>query len=371
MNYIKGADISTLIEVESCGGKYYDAEGKETELLSFLKKQGIDTVRIRLWHDPYDEDGNPYGAGTNDLSCFIKLSRRAREAGLKVLLDYHYSDFWTDPGKQFKPKAWGAFNADQLEEAVYEYTKETLSVLRNEGLSPYMIQIGNELSNGLLWPEGKVPAYGNIARFVNAGLKAATEISPESIRMIHLDNGGNNGLYRGWFDSYFEEGGADFDVIGLSYYPFWHGTLADLSANMNDIALRYHKDLLIAEVSTGFTMEDYAHYEGLSAEERIGYATKEALVGKIEHPMTKEGQCAFLKALFRVIDEVPEGRGRGFIYWEPGWIPVPGSGWATKEALKYLDSPGPVGNEWANQALFDYEGHALPAWEVIRDHAGI
>ncbi len=371
MNYIKGADVSTLIEVEGCGGKYYDADGRETELLSFLKKQGIDTVRIRLWNDPFDEKGEPYGAGTNDHSRFIELSHRAKEAGLRVLLNFHYSDFWADPGKQFKPKAWRSYDAAALTEAVYAYTKEVLLALEKEDLLPYMVQIGNEISNGLLWPEGKVPEYANIARFVSAGIRAVNEISPESIRMIHLDNGGNNEFYRRWFDCYFEAGGEDFDVIGLSYYPFWHGTLSDLSANMNDIAVRYHKDLLIAEVSMGFTMEDYGVHEGLSDEERIGYATKKELVEKVEFPMTKEGQCEFLKALFRVIEEVPEGRGRGFFYWEPGWIPVPGSGWASASSLKYLDSPGPGGNEWANQALFDYKGHALPAWEVIRSYAGV
>lgn len=366
MDYIKGADISTLIEVENCGGKYFDENGKEVELLSFIKSRGINSVRIRLWNDPYDDEGHEYGAGTNDLEKLIILSKRAKEAGLKVLLDYHYSDFWADPGKQFKPKAWADYGRDELERAVYDYTKETLTVLKNENLLPFMIQVGNELSNGLLWNEGKVPEYESIARFVSAGIRAVREVSPESIVMIHLDNGGNNELYRRWFDNYLKNGGEDFDVIGLSYYPFWHGTMDMLSENMNDIAKRYGKDLVIAEVSMGFTMEDYGRYEQLASDERIGYATRRELVEKIEYPMTEEGQCDFLKELFKRIDEVPDNHGKGFYYWEPGWIPVPGSGWATKESLKYMESPGPVGNEWANQALFDYDGHALPAWEIIK-----
>ena len=187
--------------------------------------------------------------------------------------------------------------------------------------------------------------------------------------MIHLDNGGNNALYREWFDQYINvNNGADFDVIGLSYYPFWHGTLDDLSNNMNDIAVRYGKELVIAEVSMGHTTEDYAAYEKLAPEQRKGMATKSELCEKVPFAMTKEGQCDFIKAFLEVVDKVPEQKGRGFFYWEPGWLPVAGSGWATDAALPYIKEKGPCGNEWANQALFDYDGNALPALEIIRDY---
>ena len=185
--------------------------------------------------------------------------------------------------------------------------------------------------------------------------------------MIHLDNGGNNELYRTWFDEYFKNGGADFEYIGLSYYPFWHGTLEMLKDNMNDIAVRYHKKLIIAEVSMGHTMEDYQEYEKLPDHLRKGMATKPELAAKVPYPMSPEGQSDFMAAILKCIKEVPEGLGRGFFYWEPAWIPVPGSQWATKEACEYMNEKGPGGNEWANQALFDYEGNALPALEMIRD----
>ena len=184
--------------------------------------------------------------------------------------------------------------------------------------------------------------------------------------MIHLDNGGNNELYRTWFDEFMKRG-EDFQYIGLSYYPFWHGTLDMLEYNMNDIAERYDKDLIIAEVSMGYTMEDYALYEGLKPEERKGYATKPSLVEKLEYPMTKEGQADFMKDILTRLQNVKGGHGCGFFYWEPAWIPVPGSGWATPASLKYMNDPGPCGNEWANQALFDYDGNVNPAFEVIRD----
>lgn len=370
MRYYKGMDVSTLIEVERCGGKFYD-KGRERELLSILKDYDVNAIRVRLWNDPYSEDGKPYGAGTNDLKTAKELIRRAKKSGFDILLDYHYSDFWADPGKQFVPKAWRGYSVEQLEQAVYDYTKATLEELKEEGLLPEMIQVGNELSYGLLWPTGKVPQYDNIARYVKAGVRAVREVSEKAgskIKvMIHLDNGGNNALYREWFDHFVERGG-DFDVIGLSYYPFWHGSLEMLSDNMKDIAERYGKDLIIAEVSMGHTMEDYGAFEQLAEGERKGMATSKELAEKIEYPMTPEGQSDFLKEIFRRLEEVPDGRGRGFFYWEPAWIPVAGSGWATESALDYIEDKGPCGNEWANQALFDYNGNALPALLAVRDY---
>ena len=166
MKYYKGMDISTLLEVEKCGAKFYDGKGPE-DALDILKRYDVNAVRIRLWNDPYSEDGEPYGAGTNDFASVIALSRRAREKGFDILLDYHYSDFWADPGKQFIPKAWRGYSVEELEQAVYNYTKDTLLDLKEQGLLPNMVQVGNELTNGLLWPYGKVPDYDNIARFVN------------------------------------------------------------------------------------------------------------------------------------------------------------------------------------------------------------
>lgn len=361
--FIKGMDISTLLEVEKLGGRFYDQK-EEKDLLSILKSRGVNAVRLRLWKDPYSEDGKPYGAGNNDIIVTKELARRALAAGMGFLLDFHYSDFWADPGKQMIPKAWRGYQEAELEQAVYTYTKSTLEELKRDHLFPTMIQVGNELSNGLLWPFGKVPNYKTIARFINAGIRGVRAVDKEVPIMLHLDNGGNNTLYREWFDAFLKYG-DDFQIIGLSYYPFWHGTMEALKQNMKDIAVRYQKDLIIAEVSMGFTMEDYSAYEGLKSQERKGMATKKELAEKVNYPMTPDGQAAFLKDLLYLLEEVPEDRGCGFFYWEPAWIPVKGSGWATKEALEYIKEKGPGGNEWANQALFDYEGNALPALDVI------
>ena len=365
MKFVKGMDLSTLIELERCGAKYYD-DGKEMDILDIMKKYDVDTIRIRLWNDPWSETGESYGAGENDLKTSLEIAKRVTDAGFGVLLNFHYSDFWADPGKQIKPKAWKDYGVEELEKAVYDFTAETMEVFEKEGVNITMVQVGNELSNGLLWPEGKVPNYDNIAKFVNAGIRGVRKVDGEVPIMIHLDNGGKNELYREWFDNFMQRG-EDFQIIGLSYYPFWHGTLDMLEYNMNDIAKRYGKDLIVAEVSMGYTMEDYKEYEKLSDEERKGYATRQELVEKIEYPMTIQGQYDFMQDFLNRISHIADNKGRGFFYWEPAWIPVHGSGWATPASLKYIQDPGPCGNEWANQALFDYKGNALPTLQLIRD----
>ena len=382
--FVKGMDLSTLLELKKCGAKYYD-DGKETDILDIMKRYDVDTIRIRIWNDPWSETGESYGAGENDPGTSLAIAKKVTDAGFGVLMNFHYSDFWADPGKQIKPKAWEHYSVEELEKAVYDFTLSTMRTYLENGVNVTMVQVGNELSNGLLWPDGKVPAYDNIARFVNAGIRAVRRADAERLEgrflcrcqvdgreldkipvMLHLDNGGNNALYREWFDNFVKRG-EDFEIIGLSYYPFWHGTLQMLTDNMNDIAERFGKDLIVAEVSMGYTMEDYASCEKLSAEERKGYATKPALVEKIEYPMTRQGQYDFMEDFLNRISHIRDGKGKGFFYWEPAWIPVPGSGWATPASLKYMGDPGPCGNEWANQALFDYEGNTLKTWELIRD----
>lgn len=367
---IKGMDVSTLLELSELGAVYYDQiDGAyvERELLDILKSYGFTSIRLRLWHHPYTPEGIPYGAGTNDLERTIQMLHMAKDKGFSVLLSIHYSDFWADPGKQRKPKAWEGMDEEALERAVYEYTVSVMEAFRRENVLPEIVQVGNELSNGLLWPEGKTPNYSAIRRFVNAGIRGVRTVSEQTEIMLHLDNGGNNALYREWFDA-FMDGGEDFDYIGLSYYPFWHGSLEALSANMQDIALRYHKKLMIAEVSMGHTMEDYADHEKLSQTERKGMATKPELAAKVPFPMTAKGQCDFMQALMDCVKAVPQDKGCGFYYWEGGWIPMAGSGWATPGALAYIKENGPGGNEWANQAVFDYDGRILPVMQVIRDY---
>lgn len=362
-DFIKGMDVSTLIEERELGAKFFDG-GVGGDALEILKKYGADSLRIRLWNHPYSPEGKPYGAGTNDFEKLVKLAAEGKKLGYSWLLDLHYSDFWGDPGKQYPPKEWEGCSAEELEEKVYEYTRDVLLELKSLDLLPEMVQVGNEITNGIMWPHGHWDNCDNLIKYISAGIRAVREFSPESRVMLHLDCGGNNERCREWFDAYVKKG-EDFDVIGLSYYPFWHGTIDDLTNNMNDLAARYQKDIIVAEVSMGFTMEDYREYERLEPSERKGMATKPHLAEAVEYPMTPQGQADFMQEVMERIKQIPEGRGKGFYYWEPAWIPVPGCGWANEESLKYIKDPGPGGNEWANQALFDYEGNALPALNII------
>lgn len=367
--YIKGMDISTLKELEQLGAKYYD-KGMEKSLWEIMKEYGVNMVRLRLWHNPYDEDGRPYGGGTNDLVTTIELAKAARSHGIKWLLDIHYSDYWADPRKQFKPKAWKNYSVEQLEEAVYSYTKDVLNSLSQEGVFPDMIQIGNEVSQGMLWPEGRVPNYENLTRFINAGIRATKEMSTKIQKkiqiMLHLDGGSDNMQFRTWFDKFIEQG-EDFDIIGLSYYPLWNGDVKGLICNLNDLAVRYGKELVIAEVAMPFTLEDYADREGLPLDNRKGMCSTEEFIANIPYPITLEGQKQFMKEFIEETAGVTGGKCRGFFYWEPAWLPIKDSGWANQASLSYMQSEEPEGNEWANQCLFDYDGNALPVWEVIRE----
>ncbi|MGN0383048.1 MAG: arabinogalactan endo-beta-1,4-galactanase [Eubacterium sp.] len=364
--FIKGMDVSTLKELEACGARYYD-DGVEGELLDILKNNDVNYIRLRLWNDPYSESGEPYGAGTNDLPTTIELAKRVLAKEMGFLLDFHYSDFWTDPGKQTMPKAWVGLNEDELAKALYDFTYDVLSKLKDAGAFPTMIQVGNEMTNGLLWPVAQHPNYDAIIKIVNSGIDAVRAIDKEVPIMLHLDCGGNNERCVEWFDAWTTKGGKDFQIIGLSYYPFWQGGVDRLDFNMNDLAKRYGKEINVVELGMGFTVEDYAEREKLAPNERKGMAATAERAKVVEYPMTKEGQTDFIRDVLNSIKGVYGGLGQGFFYWEPAWIPVPGSGWATPASLEYIKDKGPCGNEWANQALFDYDGNVLPSLKLIRD----
>jgi len=362
---IKGMDISSLCEVERCGGRFTD-KGQPGDALEILHRYGTNMIRLRLWNDPYDEQGRPYGGGTCDLPCVMTLARRAKALGIGWMLDFQYSDFWTDPGKQLVPKAWRGLDARGLTSAVYQYTCSVLTVLKEANLTPDIVSVGNELSCGLLWPYGQYPNFRNIARFLSAGIRAVRRVTPGVPVMLHLDNGCRNGLFHDWFDHYFAEGGAEFEYMGMSYYPCWHGTMAELAANLNDLAVQYRKDLIVTETSAGFTLEDYAEREQMAAEDRVGPTANPETVNTELYPMTTEGQCRFMEELAATLRQVPDGRGKGFVYWEPAWLPVPGTEWAAAPGRAYIKTDKKGGNEWANQALFDYDGAALPALQTIK-----
>lgn len=368
MEFIKGMDISMLSDLEK-GGVIYYQNGKAKDLLEILKDNGVNLIRLRIWNDPYDENGDPYGGGENTFTLVQNMAKRIREKGMQLLLDFHYSDFWTDPKKQIKPKAWKDFTGVELGMAVYQYTERVLKDLKNMDLMPDMVQVGNELTNGFLWPEGQLPVYqyleeeqpernyNSMFSLLEKGIQAVRDVDARTEIILHLDYGGDNGLYRSWFDAA-QEWGIDYDVIGLSYYPYWHGTLKDLENNLQDISQRYQKNVLIVETSYGFTVEE---------KEGCSLVFNKETAAQTQYQPSPEGQAEYLKDLAECIRRVKENRGKGFIYWEPAWIPLKGSTWATKEGQDYMGDFAPGGNTWANQALFDYEGNILPGLELLKE----
>ncbi|MGE6109615.1 glycoside hydrolase family 53 protein [Aeromonas sobria] len=355
-DFIKGADVSMLAEVEKHGGKFFDEHGNPQDAMGILKANGFNYIRLRLWVDPKDADGKPYGGGNNDLATTIALAQRAKANGMKFLLDYHYSDFWTDPARQNKPKAWAAMNIDQLTEAVYQHTKHTMDAFAKAGVLPDMVQVGNEINGGMLWPEGKSwgqngGEFDRLAGLLNAGIKAVKEHGDQIKIMLHLAEGTKNDTFIWWFDEITRRK-VPFDIIGLSYYIYWNGPMSALQFNMDDISKRYGKDLIVVEAAYGYTTDNCDNAENT-------FTSKEA--EDAGYPATVQGQANYLHDLLQVVSKVPEGRGKGVFYWEPAWLPTPGATWATKAGMKYNDDDWKEGNARENQSLFDCQGKVLPS----------
>jgi arabinogalactan endo-1,4-beta-galactosidase len=366
-NFKLGMDFSTLRETEQLGGKFY-FEGEERELLSLFKEIGINSARLRLWVDPYGPHGEPYGGGTCDLDCVKYLGKRAKDAGMSILLDYHYSDFWCDPSRQLLPKAWAGLSFSELVGKVYEYTRATLSELIAADLEPEIVQIGNEITGGFLWPYGKLQyneerkaneGFDRLAVLLKSCIKAVREITNAKI-MLHLERSGDNRIFREFFD-HMRMYDVDYDIIGVSYYPFWHGNMQQLKANLDDMAERYDKDIYLVETSYGFTGEHY-NPESDNINLVINNSLKMADGSSAPYPLSPQGQIDFVRDLLNLVINIKNGKGKGFYYWEPAWLPVKGSTWSTESAREYINEQHkPGGNEWANQCLFDYQGHATPA----------
>lgn len=355
-DFIKGADLSMLAEVEKHGGKFFDEHGNPQDAMAILKENGFNYIRLRLWVDPKDADGKPYGGGNNDLATTIELAKRAKANGMKFLLDYHYSDFWTDPARQNKPKAWASMNIDQLTEAVYQHTKTTMDAFAKAGVLPDMVQVGNEINGGMLWPEGKSwgqngGEFDRLAGLLNAGIKAVKEHGDQIKIILHLAEGTKNDTFIWWFDEITKRK-VPFDIIGLSYYIYWNGPMNALQYNMDDISKRYDKDLIVVEAAYGYTTANCDNAEN-------NFTSKEA--DDAGYPATVQGQANYLHDQLQVVTKVPEGRGKGVFYWEPAWLPTPGATWATKAGMKYNSDDWKEGNARENQSLFDCQGKVLPS----------
>jgi arabinogalactan endo-1,4-beta-galactosidase len=362
-DFIKGADISTLLDAEKHGAKFYNDKNQPQDALAILKANGVNYVRLRLWVDPKDAQGNAYGGGDNDLATTLALAKRAKAQGMKLLLDLHYSDFWTDPGKQFKPKAWEKLDYPQLKSRVHDYTRDTIAQFKQAGVLPDMVQIGNEINGGMLWPEGKSWGQGGgefdrLAGLLTAGIDGVKENlnNGEQVKiMLHLAEGTKNDTFRWWFDEITKRN-VPFDVIGLSMYTYWNGPISALQANMDDISKRYNKDVIVVEAAYAYTLANCDNAEN-------SFQAKEEKAGG--YPATVQGQYDYVHDLMQSVINVQGQRGKGIFYWEPTWIAVPGNGWATPAGMKYINDHWKEGNARENQALFDCQGKVLPSVKVF------
>ena len=363
-----GIDVSTYFEELEHGAKYFDGD-KEVQPLELFRANGVDCMRIRLWVDPKSENGEKYLAGNCDLDNFLRLASLAQSRGYDIMLDIHYSDFWCDPGKQTIPKSWAHLDFDGLVKRVYHYTRDTLQTIKANDIRLTYIQVGNEITNGMLWPLGKLELpdgtrgnFESLIKLLKAGIKACREVTPDTALIIHLEKSYDQPLYDEYFTQ-LEKAGVDFDIIGYSYYPYWHGTFEQFFANV-DMCKKFKKRQMVVELGYAFTAEDYIKSEHGGAHLVVSNDNIESLGFMQEYPISCEGQKWFTEDFLRLAEE--HGI-EGVIWWEPLWIPGEGICWASEAGMEYINEPGKsTRNEWANQCLFDYEGKKLPAFDAFK-----
>lgn len=342
--FILGMDVSFMDEIEQHGGSYSDTDGKEQDLLSILKLNGANAIRLRIWNDPV--------GGFCNLERTVTIAKRIKEQGLQFLLDFHYSDRWADPANQWKPKAWENLSYEELQRAVCTYTADVLHTLKEHDALPDMVQVGNEITPGMLWDEGRVSGeehdtdeqWERFAGLVKYGIAAVKSVDSNINIMIHIDRGGDNVESRKFYDR-FEALGVEFDTIGLSYYPWWHGTLDALRDNLHDLAARYGKPINVVETAYPWTLEQPGDHEWILNQEDL------LLPG---YPASVEGQACYLQDLLQIIREVPRGLGQGFYYWEPAWIPSKPE-WSVGHP-----------NNWGNLTMFDFKGRKLESFTALK-----
>lgn len=328
---MRGADLSTTQRALDLGAKYYDAGGNARDPLDILKDAGVNYVRLRVWNDP--------ASGYNDKAKVLQYARAVKARGLKLLVDFHYSDTWADPGHQDKPAAWAGHGIDQLRTDVYNYTYDVCTSLRNQGTTPDSVQIGNEINTGMLWNDGKVVDndFTDLSLLLKSGYNATKACSSGTRVVIHTADADSDAHAR-WFYDGIKAKGVAWDVTGLSYYCMWHGSLATMGGVVSDMRSRYGKDVVIAETAYPFTA---ANADG------TGNSVTSGCSG---YPLTWEGQGAEFDA---VQNTARSAGAAGVFYWEPTWYAVPGNGWDPADI-------GHSGDGWDNMALFDWTGHINP-----------
>ncbi|OUD37094.1 arabinogalactan endo-1,4-beta-galactosidase [Flavobacterium sp. FPG59] len=283
--FAKGADVSWLPQMEATGYRFYDADGKQKDCLQLLKERGMNTIHLRVFVNPSQHKAS----GHCSKEETVAMALRAQKTKMRIMIDFHYSDTWADPAKQAKPAAWANLSFDALQNKVYEHTFDVLSALQKAGVTPEWVQVGNEIPGGMLWPDGSTNNWAQLAQLLNKGYEATKAVNAKIKVIVHVDEGNNNEKFRWFFDKATEHQ-VKYEVIGLSYYPFWikkdySETIADLQKNLNDMASRYQKEVMVVEVG--------------GVDEQV--------------QNTKELLAATIKA----VRAVPNNKGLGVLYWEP------------------------------------------------------
>ncbi len=363
--FILGMDLSSVLAEEAGGVRYRDFDGTERDIFQLLSENGLTHVRVRVWNDPFDSRGRGYGGGNCDVNCAAEIGRRAAAAGLKLIVDFHYSDFWADPGKQAVPKAWEGMTAEQKADALYDFTCESLRTVMNAGADVAMVQIGNE-TNQFLCGER---SWDAVALLMRSGAQAVRDACPGALVALHFTNPERPGAYADYARQLADRG-VDYDVFASSWYPYWHGSLENLSAVLAEVAETWGKSVMVMETSYAYTADDtdfFGNTVGAGAE--AGW------------PFTVEGQADAVRAVINAVAQMKNGI--GVVYWEGAWISAGGgswaensalwerfgSGWASSFAAEY--DPADAGKYYGgcavdNQALFGPDGTALESLRVFR-----
>jgi len=285
--FAKGADISWLPQMEASGYTFYNNNGEAEDCFRILRDHGINSIRLRTWVNPSDDAASGHCSKEETVAMAV----RAKKWGMRVMIDFHYSDSWADPSKQVKPRAWEGLNFEELQQALYDYTFEVMLALKKAGVTPEWVQVGNETSSGMIYPEGSTDNWPLLVKLINKGYDAVKALNPNTKVILHVDQGNNNERFRWWFDNA-QANGARYDIIGMSYYPYWlegHPdytlSIGNLEKNLNDMVARYGKEVMVVEVG-GEDTQVQNTYDMLSS------------------------------VLKRVTD-IPDNKGLGVFYWEP------------------------------------------------------
>lgn len=366
-DFIGGVDVSSVLSLEESGVVFRDSDGTPGDLFGILADAGVTDVRVRVWNDPFDANGNGYGGGDVDVDRAIEISQRATDAGLGVLVDFHYSDFWADPAKQQVPKAWEGMTADQVAAEVGTFTRDAVRQLVAAGVDLRMVQVGNETNGGVAGVRG----WDDMAKVFSAGSAAVRAEAPDTLVAVHFTNPERSGFYAD-VAAQLDRRDVDYDVFASSYYPFWHGTPENLTAVLSHVAETYGKKVMVAETSWAFTLDDgdgHGNVVDLPSE-------------AMQYPVSVQGQADAVRAVVQAVADVGEA-GIGVYYWEPAWLPVgtpaqldankvlwerDGSGWASSFAGEYEPHDAGQwfgGSAWDNQALFGFDGTASDALNIF------